>query len=85
MRGKGFASAWLYGPVKPVRIPSWLEAEVKAYCHRREVERFRGEVRSLKGALAMAAAPALPEAPPSKSQQKKLVQAQARAAKKKQR
>lgn len=50
-RGKGFASQWVYLPIKQVKIPAWLHEEVQAYCHRREVERLRSEIAETRNEI----------------------------------
>lgn len=52
MRGKGFATQWVYLPIKQVRVPSWLEAEVKQFCHQREIDRLRSEIRETRAEIA---------------------------------
>jgi len=78
MRGKGFASWWLYGPVKQVKIPSWLEDEVKNFCHEREIGRLRGEIAETRNEIKVVAQSQIEK---SKTQVKKLKQLKRRLSK----
>ena len=50
---RGFCTRYLYPPAKTIRIPEWIESEVREFVTRREVERFREEVGTLEADLEL--------------------------------
>lgn len=75
-RGKGFASQWVFMPTKHMVLPAWLEAEVKEFCHRREVDRLREEISDIRTEIREYREKSMPL---TKSMRKKQEQAKAKS------